>query len=285
LKRLNPDVLLGMGSFAAVPPCLALYGMKVPLVLHEGNAWMGKANRLALRRASAIGLSMPLARPEQAKGCRAVQVGMPLRQAIVDAANGVHRPLEECRALYGLTADRKTVLVFGGSQGARSVNELVMANLPLLKDVSGRLQFIHLTGTDDNQALIQAYADAGIPACVKRLDPDIEQCYLCADLVICRSGASSICELALFGKPLILIPLPWAADDHQTANAKTLEAIGAACHLAQKTATPEKLAALIRQWLDNPAEWDARGQALKAIAQPDATAKLCALLEEQTLSD
>ena len=189
----------------------------------------------------------------QVKGRRSEQVGMPLREAIVEAAAGKCEKSPDYLPSLGLSNDKKTVLVFGGSQGARAVNELFANTAALLGDVKDKIQFMHLTGSDDNAALENAYKAAGVAASIRRADPNIEQCYIASDLVVCRSGASSICELSLFGKPLTLIPLPTAADDHQTVNAKVLESAGAARHFAQKEATPEKLASLLKDFLENGA--------------------------------
>ncbi len=278
LKRLEADVLLGMGSFAAVPACWAVNTKKTPLVLHEGNSFMGLTNRVFIRKASAIGLSLPLADMGQVRGRRSEQVGMPLREAIVEAASGSCEKSPDYLPSLGLSNDKKTVLVFGGSQGARAVNELFAQTASLLGDVKDRIQFMHLTGSDDNVALENAYKEAGVAASIRRADSSIEKCYIAADLVICRSGASSICELALFGKPLVLIPLPTAADDHQTVNAKVLEAAGAARHFPQKAATPEKLSSLLKDFLANGAEWNAMGEKLRQFGKPQAAANLVHLI-------
>ena len=278
LKRLEADVLLGMGSFAAVPACWAVNTKKTPLVLHEGNSFMGLTNRVFIRKASAIGLSLPLADMGQVRGRRSEQVGMPLREAIVEAAAGSCEKSPDYLPSLGLSNDKKTVLVFGGSQGARAVNELFAQTASLLGDVKDRIQFMHLTGSDDNTALENAYKEAGVAASIRRADSSIEKCYIAADLVICRSGASSICELSLFGKPLVLIPLPTAADDHQTVNAKVLEAAGAARHFPQKEATPEKLSSLLKDFLANGAEWNAMGEKLRQFGKPQAAANLVHLI-------
>ncbi len=276
LRRLQPDIMLGMGSFAAVPACLAL-PRRIPLVLHEGNAYMGKTNRLFIHRAAAIGLTLPLADPRQSRSTTAVTVGMPLRQALLDAVGTPPDPAFP--ASLGLLPDRLTVLVFGGSQGARFINELFARTAPTLPAASAsRLQFIHLTGTDDNQALLQAYQQAGIPASIRRADNNIEACYAAADLVVCRAGASSICELALFGKPAMLIPLPTAADNHQTVNAELLQRADAAVHFPQQQATPAALASQLADRLAQPEAWLQRGRNLHAFARPNAAADLVQLL-------
>lgn len=277
LRELQPNVLLGMGSFAAAPACCE-HG-RIPLVLHEGNAFMGKTNRWLVKRAVAVALSLPLARPGQLRGKPARVVGMPLREALVKAAEGAGRSPELLAAL-GLEPGRKTVLVFGGSQGATFINTLVAQTAARLGAESGRLQFIHLTGSDDNAGLSAAYGQAGLTALIRRSDPDIERCYLAADLVVCRGGASSLCELALFRKPALLIPLPTAADNHQYFNAVMAAGQQAVRYLEQKEATPERLAELLHDFLERGDSWQAMGQRLGEFARPAAAEALAAMLEE-----
>jgi UDP-N-acetylglucosamine--N-acetylmuramyl-(pentapeptide) pyrophosphoryl-undecaprenol N-acetylglucosamine transferase len=279
LRELRPDLLLGMGSFAAVPPCLAL-PRRTPLVLHEGNAFVGKANRFFMGRAQAVCLSLPLADERQLRGARAVTAGMPLRPSLLELADAKTAPPVDYLQQLGLHPDRKTVLVFGGSQGAHFINDLLCQSQALLGEVAQRLQIIHLTGKDDNSKLIAAYAATGIAAAVKKSESAIENCYAFADLVLCRAGASSICELALFGKAAILIPLPTAADDHQTVNARSLAETGAVRLLTQAEATPSLLSQWLRDWLDDPAPWLAMGETLRRFARPDAAMATARLLEE-----
>ena len=272
LRELAPDLLLGMGSFAAVPACLAARLEGIPLVLHEGNAWMGRANRFLSRWAAGAALSLPLV-----EGCRVrcptLHTGMPLREALVAAARSGTFP-DAFAASAGFSRTRRTLLVFGGSQGARFINGVLCQTLPELGAGAAAVQVIHLTGTDENAPIEAAYRAAGIPACVRRSDPDIQNDYLAADLVICRAGASSICELALFGKPAILIPLPTAAENHQTANARVIAAGHGAMHLPQAECTPTRLAEHLKVWLAGDPEFAAMGAAIRGFAVPDAAARM-----------
>lgn len=282
LKELQGDLLLGMGSFAAVPPCWAWPWRRKPMVLHEGNAFMGRVNRLFAKRAKGIALSLPLADEAQLKGVPGRITGMPLREAVIAAAAQPLGQDERAKLLtsLGLHPERKTMLVFGGSQGARAINDLLAETAPRLANLREQLQFIALTGTDDNAQLAKAFAEAGLAARVVRGDPEIQRCYQVADLTLCRAGASSICELALFRMPMVLVPLPAAADNHQLMNAKMLEKAGAARCLEQRLATPELLEDLLREWLRNPQEWTAMGQAAAQFAHPDATKAVVELLME-----
>ena len=277
-KRERPDVFLGMGSFAAAPTCLGGVAAGVPLVLHEGNAWMGRANRWLSRFARVAATSLPLV-PDCPCKCPQIQTGMPLRQTVLDGASRGEVPAgfwEE----NGLEPGRATVLVFGGSQGAEAINSLVPQASVCLGDDAVKLQFIHLTGSPHNDSIAEVYRRAGIRALVKRHDPNIENAYLAADLVVCRAGASSICELAVFGKPAILIPFPQAAEEHQSANARSLAENGAAWVLRQEEARPELLADLFADFLRNPGTWQGIGQAIRRFARPDAARLVVDLLHQ-----
>lgn len=275
IRQLAPDVALGMGSYASVATCQAL-PPEVPLLLHEGNAFMGKANRLFAKRAKAIGLSLPLADEGQLKGTEAHLVGMPLREDLLKAAQR-DRTAEGFFSSLGLKEGVFTVLVFGGSQGAQRINQLICQATSHLKGMP--IQFIHLTGTEENSEIEEAYRNAGLTASVRKADYHIEECYLASDLVICRGGASSLCELALFGKPAVIIPLPTAADNHQTVNAKLAESLGGAIHFPQHSATPESLASHIRQAFERPEHFKEMGNLLKKnLARTDAANEMARLI-------
>jgi len=276
LKQLRPDLVLGMGSFASVPASLAAASRRIPLVLHEGNAQVGRANRFLSRWSRALATSLPLL-PGAAPGRPHTRTGMPLRDSIIQGA-GREAPVDGFHRDLGLETGKPVLLVFGGSQGARSINELMTRTAALLGDDAGRFQVIHLTGSEENDAIVDAYADAGLQASVRKADHRIENCYLAADLVLCRGGASTISELALFGKPAILIPLPSAAEDHQTANARVIADTGAARLQVQAETTPEILVALLRDWLQAPDEWRVFGEKIRRLACPQAAEAVVELL-------
>ncbi len=276
LKLIRPDLVLGMGSFAAAATCLAAVSLKIPLVLHEGNSWPGRTNRWLSRWARALATSLPLL-PDLQCRCPQSRTGMPLRENLEAAAQKQTLP-EHYHAQRGLAPDKPTLLVFGGSQGARFLNDLIPQATAFLTDKPMPFQVIHLTGTDNNDDLIDAYSQAGLTAWVHKADSQIEHCYLAADLVLCRAGASTLSELALFGKPAILIPLPSAAEDHQTANAKMMANLDAACLLPQSEATPQTVANLLCDWIKNPQEWQATGRKIKQIACPAAAEAVAGLL-------
>ena len=278
LKEVAPDVVLGMGSYASWLTCWTV-PTNIPLVLHEGNAFMGKANRMLITKAKGIGLSFPLCDEGQLKGARSKCLGMPLRDTLIKAAMN---PVADDAFLpsLGLENGVPTILVFGGSQGARRINELFTEMAGLIGDFAGKVQFMHLTGTDDNAALENAYKASGVKASIRRADSSIEKCYLASQLVICRGGASSLCELALFGKPAVIIPLPTAADDHQTVNAKLAESVGGAIHLPQATATAAGLKEIVASFVADGAKFKAMGEKLKVLAHPDAAKDMAAFIAE-----
>lgn len=280
-RELDADALLSMGSFTSVAPCFSWKTKRGPLMLHEGNTFMGQANRLFVKKAKHILLSLPLANDAQRKGTPATVVGMPLRQPLLDAAKDAEDPAAQrsARERLGLDPEKTTLLVFGGSQGARAITDLVTKTLPLLAPLSQQLQLICLTGAEDNHALEDACRNAGIQARIRQRDLEIQHCYLAADAVLCRAGASSICELALLKKAALLIPLPSAKDNHQYHNAKLLADDGAARLLVQSETTPETLAGLLQEWLRDPAPFRAMGKKLGGYACPNATKKAVDVIE------
>lgn len=283
LASLKGDVMLSMGSYAAVPPTLAWPWRRRPLVLHEGNTVMGKANRLAALFARKVALSLPLRDKGRSVSAKSCLTGMPLREAVVRGgespltASGRSVLLER----FGLHTGRRTVLLFGGSQGAQALNRMLAAVLPLLPEtLREQLQFIALTGTDDNASLRQCMEEYAVPAHICRSDPQIEECYRVADLIVCRGGASSLCEIALYGRPLIIVPLPGAADNHQYWNARAFEEAGAARILPQ-AAGASAFAALLRNWLDEPEKWSDMGaRAIAHFARPAAAQAVAGVLLE-----
>lgn len=280
VRHFRPDCILGMGSFASVPVGLAAPLTRTPLVLHEGNAIPGRANRFLSRFAQCLMYSMPTV-DVSAIHCKASFSGMPVRRELVEAAEeGVDAP----RSLYhawGLDPDLATVLAFGGSQGARYINEQLP---PAVKRLGGavcsRFQLIHLTGAEDNTRLQQEYEAAGLKAHVTGKEERMEKCYRMADLVISRAGASTISELALYGIPALLIPLPNAMDDHQRANADALAHRGAGVWTPQENFTSERCAEYIQDWLDSPGEWQKLGHNIGKFAAPNAADAIAQTLTE-----
>jgi UDP-N-acetylglucosamine--N-acetylmuramyl-(pentapeptide) pyrophosphoryl-undecaprenol N-acetylglucosamine transferase len=245
IREFKPDIAVGFGSYYSFPPLIAAKLLSVPIVLHEANSIPGKVNRLLSPYALAMGVHFPKTM-ELAKGNRFV-VGMPLRKSF--RKGNVN--CSEARSYFGLPEKGITLLVFGGSQGAQVINRRVLEAMRLLRLVD--LQIIHVAG-DAVQAreLVDGYEKLGIKACVKPFEERMDLAWGAADFVISRSGAGSIAEQLEFEVPGILIPFARAADDHQNHNADFLvDAVGGARKIQENELSPEKLAKLISEFLDD----------------------------------
>ncbi len=278
LRMLRPHVVLGMGSFAAAPACFAAVLTKTPLVLHEGNSLPGRANRLMSRFAEFMACSLPITETAGIH-CKTIETGLPLRQSLLDAAESPDSS-KKTGCFDALEADKTTVLVFGGSQGAEFLNHQVQETLSYLMKCNDDLQFIHLTGQANNDELVEAYKRAGIRAVVQTSEKQMEICYQKSDLVICRAGAATISELALFKKPAILIPLPSAAENHQSINAQMVHKRSAACFLPQHEAAPQILSSLIQDRIEHPEIWNGYAENIGKLARPAAAVEIVNLIQQ-----
>lgn len=279
LKSVKPAAVLGMGSFAAAPVCAAAISLRIPLFLHEGNAVLGTANRVFARWAERVAISLPL-KSRLAKQIPVVETGLPLRTDIINAAK---QPLPKtaARQKYVLAPDKPVLLIFGGSQGAAYLNELMLDAITQLTDAKDWLQVIHLTGNDADQATIKkVYEGHQFSAVIQGREENMQDCYAAADLVLCRAGAATIAELALFGLPAILVPLPSAAKKHQDANAATLAARQAAFVLDQQPGAASYFVTLIKAWQQNDAPWQKRGRNIRKFAHPNAAEQIADLLAQ-----
>ncbi|MEZ4600169.1 MAG: undecaprenyldiphospho-muramoylpentapeptide beta-N-acetylglucosaminyltransferase [Syntrophotaleaceae bacterium] len=230
LDRFRPDMVLGVGGYASGPLLLAARWKKLPTVIHEQNAWPGLTNRILSRWAERVFLSFSEADRAFNRG-RTMLTGNPLR-----------RGMEDCPPI---PQGKPTLLIFGGSRGARAINQAVIEALPLLEEFRGRLHILHQTGSDDHDRVRRGYLDAGWEdAEILPFIDDMAAAYARSHLIVCRAGATTIAELSACGRPAILIPYPFAAADHQTANARALARKGAALLLAQDDLTGERLARL-----------------------------------------
>lgn len=287
LHGLDADIVLGMGSFACFPLCMAAVKRRIPLLLHEGNTVVGRANRFLSRWAAGLANSLPLLENQQPLRCDSTLTGLPIRKNLELAAGSRQAGERESTLLeYGLATDKPTLLVFGGSQGASSLNELVCKTFSEVGSEGQHVQVIHISGESDFEKMRRFYDKQGITAYVCAYEQKIELCYQASDLALCRSGASSIAELALFGVPGIFIPLPSAADQHQFWNAWTVRECNGGYVIDQTGEAPEKeLAAMLSDWLAKPEKWeDEHGRNIQRLAQFEAAAKVADLMEKTTLN-
>lgn len=270
-KEFAPDAVLGMGGFTSTAPILAARLRRVPAYLHESNAIPGKANRLNARMCDAVLLGFEeCARFFPRSRCEVT--GTPIRRSLAERV-----PREEALASFGLQPERKTLLVMGGSQGARGINEAIIKALAELRDLP--LQMIHLTGPRDEQLVTANYRREGIPAYVAAFCPRMEAAYSAADLAISRSGAASLSELSHFGIPSLLIPYPHAAENHQALNARIFERSGAAAVLAESAVTETALGEKVRWFFADPARLQTMAAASLALAPWDAAARVADVVE------
>ncbi len=263
LKQFKADLVLGVGGFAAGPVLLAARLRGIPCALQEQNMLPGITNRILSRWVGRIYVSFPESRgyfdPE-----KTLLTGNPVRRQILEAAR---KQQKDKAGIF-------TVLVFGGSQGAHAVNMAVVEALGFLKGMP--MRFIHQTGAADFENIRKAYEDQGASNRVQAFFDDMGALYEQADLVICRAGATTVAELAVMGKPAIFVPFPFAADDHQTLNARSLVKAGAAEMIPEQDLTGENLAGRMQYYYENPEILSGMAARAGQFGKPDAAAVIVA---------
>mgnify|MGYP001251309433 CR=1 FL=1 len=270
-RKFRPSVVLGMGGFTSTAPLLAGWRQKLPTFIHESNVIPGRANKLAARFVTKVLLGFEACAPNF-PGCDTVVTGTPVRRTL-----GAPLPRAEALAAFRLAPDRPTLLVMGGSQGASGINQVLFKCAPLLKDKG--VQIIHFTGERDDQLAAANYQREEIPHYVAPFHHRMEEAYSAADLVISRSGAASLSELSQFGLPSVLIPYPFATDDHQTYNAKVFVDAGAAELQPEQKITPDTFAALISNLLINERRREEMSAAARAVLPRDAAGNVADEIE------
>lgn len=268
----RPDVVLGTGGYVSGPVSLAAKWMGRPLVLQEQNSIPGLANRWLARIADEVHLSFLEARSYFERKDHLKVSGNPIRAHILEGDRG--SALTE----FGLAAGKSTVFVFGGSRGARRINDAALDALRRLKDRLD-LQVILQTGREDYERVKTAVEKEKLPARVLPFLTRIHQAYAAADLVVCRSGAMTLAEIAACGRPSILIPYPFAAHNHQEVNASNLVDRGAAMMITDAELTGERLAKELAHLLTDRQALSRMSANARLFARPDAAAKLVRSLE------
>ncbi len=271
IRRLKPAVVVGFGGYPTVPPLLAASLIGARSVLHEQNAVLGRANRFLSRRVSSIAAGFPdLGGLAPELKARLVYTGNPVRPAVLAAA---------AQAYPDFAAGRLNVLVTGGSQGARVMSEVAPAALArLAPEERARIRLaLQARGEDRARAATECQA-LGLDAEIAEFFPDLPARIAAAHLVIARAGASTVSELAVIGRPSILVPYPHALDQDQAANAALLAKTGAATVIRQSEFTPDALAGLLRQALADPAALAAKAAAARSAGVPDAAERLADLV-------
>jgi UDP-N-acetylglucosamine--N-acetylmuramyl-(pentapeptide) pyrophosphoryl-undecaprenol N-acetylglucosamine transferase len=272
LRTLAPAAAIGFGGYPSVPTMLAAARLGVPTLLHEQNAILGRANRLLAPRVRTIATSFAevgAVRPSDR--ARLVETGNPVRSAIT-ALRGTPYPM--------LAGDAPLhVLVLGGSQGARVLSDVIPAACALLPEpLRRRLRIAQQARAEDIEAVRRAHAASGVDAELATFFDDVPARLTRAQLVISRSGASTVAELAMIGRPAILVPYLPAADDHQTANARALERAGGAWVMPHAAFTPDALAERLTQLMSAPEALARAAAAAHALGRPHAARALAALV-------
>ena len=269
----RPDAVIGFGGYPAFPSLLAASAMRIPTVLHEQNAVLGRVNRLLAGEAEAIAIAYDqVDRLKSRYQDKTVVVGNPVRDEIAKLGELPYPPFDNVAPLK--------ILVTGGSQGATVLGEVVPAGLGLLQpSLRHRLQVVQQCRPDDIERVRSQYAALGIPAELLTYIEDMPAKLADAHLVIGRAGASTIAELTAAGRPAILIPFPSATDDHQTANAREMTKAGGARTIQQDNFTPEVLARQIEAMAADPIAINNAAARALSVGRPHAARDLADLVE------
>ncbi|HEX4488451.1 MAG TPA: undecaprenyldiphospho-muramoylpentapeptide beta-N-acetylglucosaminyltransferase [Terriglobales bacterium] len=259
LKEFRPDVVIGVGGYASGPAMLAAVLGRIPTVAFEPNVVPGFANRVVARWVSGAAVHFE----ETAKFFRRAKVtGVPVRQAFFE--------IQQMPA-------GKNLLVFGGSQGAKAINRVMIEALPELLKRVPKIHVVHQTGERDFEPAQSAYSSLGNAVEVYRFIDDMPRFFLRADLILCRSGASTVAEITAAGKPSVFVPFPRAADDHQKRNAQALEQAGAAVMVEEANLTAVTLVETISGLFGDPARLQAMAGAARKLSHPSAARDIAAM--------
>lgn len=269
ILRHKPDAVIGFGGYISFPVSAAAYVLRVPRIVHEQNVVPGRANKALFALADKVAISFEETKKYLGGSAgKAVLTGNPIRTEIFndDREGGIRR--------FGLDPDKFTVLVIGGSQGAHVLNETFVSALRAMDGrEKGSLQVIHITGVKDYEWALKAYGDAGIEHRVHSFVDRIEEAYAASDLVVTRSGASVLFELAFLGRPMILVPYPFAMS-HQKENAAAFSRSGAAVMLEEKTLSSDLFKDTVLTLSGNKDRLKSMGIAARRLSLPDASQAL-----------
>ncbi len=270
-RRLKPQLVAGFGGYPTLPPIYAASRMRIPTLIHEQNAVMGRANKGLAGRVDAIAGGF-LPETGGAFSSKTVTTGNPVRPPVLAAAKTPYEPAG--------TGARFRLLVFGGSQGAQFFSQAIPAAVGLLPaEARARLLITQQARKEDEAAAREAYAKLGVPADVAPFFTDMPARMADAHFVISRSGASTVSEIAAIGRPAMLVPFPHALDHDQAANAAALAAAGGAEVIRQSELSPERLRDIILAAMDEPERLAAMARAARGAGRPDAARLLADLAE------
>ncbi len=262
LRRLRPGLVVGVGGYASAAMVVAAAVGRVPVLLMEQNVIPGATNRLLARLARRVCVGFAECAAHLPAG-RAVYTGNPIRADVL-------------RATEPADHDGTGLLVFGGSAGAHRLNEATLEALRILGPVAHGLRVTHQTGSEDVESVRAGYRALGLAATVEPFIVDMGAAYARADVVLARAGAMSCAEVTALGRPAILVPYPYAADEHQRHNAEVLVRAGAAVMILDRELTGPRLAATLQALLGDPDRHRTMAAAARALGRPDAAARVAA---------
>ena len=269
LDEVNADVVIGMGGFTSFPPVYAAHRKGIRTYVHDSNALPGKANRMTAKCCTNVLLGIEEAR-HYFNPAKCIVTGTPVRQEMEE-----RRDKDESRAELNLPKDRRVALVMGGSQGARNLNSLVIEAARQCADLC---DFLIITGSADFARVSQLTADMPHVHVIEFCSA-MATAYAAADVVISRSGASSLTELAHMGKAALLVPYPFAADDHQAHNARVFAAHGAARMMRENTLTPDDIAAFLNEVFKDSSLLASMNECALRLDTPDAVSRIANVIE------
>ncbi len=271
----RPDVVVGFGGYVSWPVAICASALGIRKVVHEQNVVPGRANKFLFNLADSIAMSFRESASALGKNApKAVFTGNPIRDSVFrnDRAQGIKR--------LGLSSDKFTILVVGGSQGSRAINRsFIEAVSALDEDKKSAIQIVHITGIKDYEEVARSYEKAGLDTRTHSFIDRIEDAYSASDLVVTRSGASAIFEIAFFGRPMILVPYPYALA-HQAENARVFTKNGAAVTLDEKGLDADSFRTVISELLSDRTRLSGMAVSAKKMSVPDASDRLADVVLE-----
>ena len=272
LRRVRPSVAVGFGGYPTLPPMFAATRARIPTVIHDANAVLGRANRFLAPRVSAVATSFASVAGAEGAAGRTVETGNPVRPAVREAATV---PYPSRRA-----GEPFLLLVFGGSQGARFMSDLLPpAAARLDAGLRAGLRIVQQCRPEDMDRVKKAYEEIGVTAELQPFFRDLPARIAASHLVVARSGASTVAELAVIGRPAIMVPLPHAIDQDQKANAGILAQAGGGWMIEQRDMSPDRLAAELGALIGDPERLAKAAAAARLVGRPDAVDRLADLVE------
>ncbi|MCB1495210.1 MAG: undecaprenyldiphospho-muramoylpentapeptide beta-N-acetylglucosaminyltransferase [Bauldia sp.] len=273
IRQLKPVIAIGFGGYPTVPPMLAASQARIPTIVHDQNAVLGRANRFLAKRMTAIATAFDKVKGAEEFVARVVETGNPVRAAVLEAAKAPY-PERDADQPFRL-------LAFGGSQGARFLSDLVPAAAAKLSETArGRLVVTQQCRPEDIDRVAKAYRALGVAAELESFFSDMPRRIAASHLVVSRSGASTVAELAVIGRPAIMVPLPHALDQDQKANASILARAGGGWMIEQGDMNPDRLAGDLEDLIAHPERTAAAAAAARSVGRPNAVDNLADLVEK-----